>query len=98
MTHLFSVVLQTTQFALQTRQVNVDRINTTYRRLSESGDDEQQFVDMPEKLSEQVAAINRDWAEVHRLADQLQPQDDSHSAEVTIEGQKPLHFSSAWCL
>ncbi|XP_076466610.1 dystrophin-like isoform X3 [Babylonia areolata] len=68
---------QTTQFALQTRQVKISRINTTFRRLSESGDDDpEENVEVPEKLSEQVAAINRDWAAVQRLADHLTPQDD----------------------
>ena len=47
-------LFQTTQFALQTRQVNVSRINATFRRLSESGDDDNESVDMPEQLSEQV--------------------------------------------
>ena len=71
----------------------MNRINTTYRRLSESGDDDQQAVAMPDKLSEQVAAINRDWAEVHRLAHHMQGHDLAHPDEGSEEGQNddPQH-------
>ncbi|KAL8624968.1 hypothetical protein ACOMHN_039855 [Nucella lapillus] len=73
---------QTIQFALQTRQVKISRINTNFRRLSESGDDEAERVEMPEKLSEQVAAINRDWAAVQQLADHITHDDSDEDDEV----------------
>ncbi|XP_070191463.1 dystrophin-like isoform X2 [Littorina saxatilis] len=85
---------QTTQFALQTRQVNVNRINANYRRLSESGDDDKQKVDVPEKLTEQVAAINRDWETVHRLADQLEPHDETHVNEVMAQVKAELQHTT----
>ncbi|XP_076445085.1 dystrophin-like isoform X2 [Babylonia areolata] len=82
-----SVVMdpQTTQQAIQACQPKVDRINTTYRCLSESGEDENDNMNIPEALSEQIAAINRDWIEVQRLADELHPHDDSEVNEVMAQ-------------
>ncbi|KAK7483286.1 hypothetical protein BaRGS_00025453, partial [Batillaria attramentaria] len=83
---------QTTQFAIQTRGVNVKRINATYRKLSEGS--EEQEVDVPAKLTEQVDAINRDWAEVQRLADHLQPHEDSEVNEVMAQVKAEVNQSS----
>ena len=70
--------------------MNVNRINTTYRKLSETdssdGGGESPSVSVPQKLSEQVDSINRDWITVHKLADQLGPHDDDEVNEVMAQG------------
>jgi hypothetical protein len=71
----------------------MNRINSTLKRLSEPiGDLDPESVEVPQKLAHQIETLNCDWAEVHRLANQLRPHDDEQVNEVMAQGKDGREF------